>query len=58
MQEQLGDELTRLKALSAVNKSIRLEEIEYLENQLVALNDAIMLADVHLEAIRLVVNNH
>lgn len=58
MQEEIQDELARLQALSIVNKSIRIEEIDYLSNQLDALSSAIMQADVHLEAVRLIVNNH
>ncbi len=58
MHELLGDELTRLTSLSQVNPSIRQEEIEFLANQIESLDSAINNAEVHLEAIRLVVNNH
>ena len=58
MHELLGDELNRLNSLSKVNPSIRKEEVEFLANQIDSLDAAIRDAEVHLEAIRLVVNNH
>lgn len=58
MHELLGDELKRLQSLSKVNSSIRQEEVEFLANQIGSLDTAINSADVHLEAVRLVVNNH
>lgn len=58
MQELLTEELSRLRALSEVNPSVRQEEIDFLVHQKSALSEAIDKADVHLEAIRLVVNNH
>ncbi|GAA0854215.1 RNA polymerase-associated protein RapA [Aliiglaciecola litoralis] len=58
MQEQLSDELNRMLALSQINPSIRTEEIDYLRIQQDALHQAISHAEVHLEAVRLIVNNH
>lgn len=58
MQDQLTDELDRMHALSKINPSIRQAELDYLSNQLAALTLAISQAEVHLEAVRLVVNNH
>ena len=58
MQSTLDDELKRLMALKAVNPSIRDEEIQHIGAQIAALTECIEQADVHLEAIRLVVNNH
>ncbi|WJG08961.1 RNA polymerase-associated protein RapA [Aliiglaciecola sp. LCG003] len=58
MCELLTEELLRLTSLSAINPSIRQEEIDFLSNQIEALTQAIGQAEVHLEAVRLVVNNH
>lgn len=58
MHDSLGDEQSRLTELSKVNPSIRPDEIEFITGQIAALTRAIELADVHLEAVRLVVNNH
>ncbi|MBU2878746.1 RNA polymerase-associated protein RapA [Aliiglaciecola lipolytica] len=58
MQSNLHEELQRLQSLSKVNKSIREEELDFIRNQLDALNNALGSAEVHLEAVRLVVNNH
>lgn len=58
MQSNLQDELSRLHELSLVNKSIRQEELDFIRNQLEALGNALARAEVHLEAVRLVVNNH
>lgn len=57
MRALLGEELGRLQALQQINPAIRQEEIDFLQSQLDALEDAIAGAQVRLEAIRLVVNN-
>jgi ATP-dependent helicase HepA len=57
MQEQLGDELSRLQSLQKVNPAIRDEEIEHVENQISQLNQVMSDAKLHLEAVRLIVNN-
>lgn len=57
MQQNLGEELARLRALQAVNPSIRQDEITHLEQQISQLTQAINQADIQLDAIRLVVNH-
>jgi ATP-dependent helicase HepA len=58
MHELLEEEFNRLSALAKVNPSVRQEEIEFIKQQIQALDDCINQAQVHLEAVRLVVNNH
>lgn len=58
MTQLLNSELDRMESLKLVNPSIRQDEIDFLRNQIAALDDAISKADVHLEAARLIVNNH
>lgn len=58
MHELLGEELNRLTQLSQINPSIRTEELEFLAGQMSALDAAIKQADINLEAVRLIVNNH
>lgn len=58
MQNLLGGELDRLSALKQVNPSIRADELEHLSLQIEALNTVIQSAALHLESVRLVVNNH
>lgn len=57
MQTMLGDELNRLQDLQTVNPAIRPEEISHIIEQIKHLNQAISSATLHLEALRLVVNN-
>ena len=57
MLTQLGDELTRLQSLQKVNPAIRDEEISHLVQQINNLTLVMQSASLHLEAIRLVVNN-
>lgn len=58
MQRLLGGELNRLMALREVNPSIRDDELTHLSEQIDALSSTIESASLHLEAVRLVVNNH
>ncbi|TRY32948.1 RNA polymerase-associated protein RapA [Aliiglaciecola sp. M165] len=58
MTQLLTGELHRLASLKQVNPSIRQDELDFLRNQIAALDEAIGNADVHLEAVRLIVNNH
>ena len=58
MQLELGNEFKRLVALQKVNPAIRHEEIEHIATQISALTDCINQAELRLEAIRLIVNNH
>ncbi|MCF2948652.1 RNA polymerase-associated protein RapA [Paraglaciecola aquimarina] len=57
MQELLGDELARLQSLQKVNPAIREEEIEHVANQITNLQQVMQGAKLHLEAVRLIVNN-
>ncbi|MDU0352701.1 RNA polymerase-associated protein RapA [Paraglaciecola aquimarina] len=57
MQELLGDELTRLQSLQQVNPAIRDEEIEHVASQISSLETTMNSASLHLEAVRLIVNN-
>ena len=57
MRTLLGDELTRLQSLQQVNPAIRPEEITHLAKQISSLDELIGNAKLHLEAVRLVVNN-
>jgi ATP-dependent helicase HepA len=57
MQELLGSELTRLQSLQKVNPTIRDEEIEHVANQIDSLKSIMGEARLHLEAVRLIVNN-
>lgn len=58
MNQLLGDELSRLTDLKKVNPSIREDELSHLRLQIESLNDLIQSSTVHLESVRLVVNNH
>jgi ATP-dependent helicase HepA len=55
LQTQMDQELNRLKALRKVNNSIRLEEIEYLQETTEMLLEAIENADVRMDALRVIV---
>ena len=57
MQELLGEELARLQSLQKVNPAIRDEEIVYVANQIDSLESIMGEARLHLEAVRLIVNN-
>ncbi len=54
MTAQLGSEITRLKALQKVNRSVRIEEIELLVQQQRALDQHLANARLRLDAIRLI----
>lgn len=58
MHSSLGDELIRLEKLQKINPSIRQDEIDHLAVRIAALDELIQSSSLHLEAIRLVVNNH
>ncbi len=58
MQQQLDSELTRLIQLQQVNPSIRENEIDYLKTLRDDLTDAISMASVSMEAVRMIVNTH
>lgn len=58
MQQQLGDELSRLVELQRINPAIRDEEIHYITQLRHDLTDAITQADVSMESIQLIVNTH
>jgi ATP-dependent helicase HepA len=58
MHQQLGAEMQRLTELKQANPSIRQEEIDHLAKQMSTLDEVIQTANLHLEAVRLVVNNH
>ena len=49
----LGEEISRMTALSEVNPNIREEEIEYLKDSLAALGMAINQSQIRLDAVRL-----
>jgi ATP-dependent helicase HepA len=51
----LMKEINRLKALSKVNQNIRLEEIDYFEQQLRALDKALDNASLRLDALRVII---
>ncbi len=53
----LGAEISRLQRLQQVNPTVRNEEIEALQMQLQEVLKAAGSADIHLEAVRMVVNN-
>lgn len=57
MQDDLGKELARLKALQKVNKSIRDDEIDYIQKRIDLSAEQIGRANFQLQAIRLMVNN-
>ncbi|RDV27962.1 RNA polymerase-associated protein RapA [Alteromonas aestuariivivens] len=57
MQATLGREVQRLVDLKQSNPAVRDSEIEYIENQMRALDNALKHADVQLDALRIVVNN-
>ena len=51
----LGSEIERLKQLQKKNKTIRQEEIEFMEEQLHACTEVISNAKYELQAVRLVI---
>jgi len=55
MTEQLGLEISRLKALAEVNPNVRADEIAFLENQKAQLTEAIDQSQVRLDAVRLII---
>jgi len=57
MNEHVGGEVQRLKDLRQVNPSVRESEIVYFEQQQTALSQLLKDADVHLDAVRVVINN-
>lgn len=58
VKQELGDELTRLEALSKVNPSIRTVELDVLKQQQVELLEHMNQARIKLDAIRLIVVSH
>lgn len=58
MHQLLGGELSRLTELQQVNPSIRDDELIHLRTQIETLDHVIGSSNLHLEAVRLVVNNH
>ncbi|MDR2213323.1 MAG: RNA polymerase-associated protein RapA, partial [Pseudomonadales bacterium] len=54
MRQQLEEELTRLRALQAVNPQVRQQELDYLAEQREALTAAFATPTVQLDALRLV----
>jgi ATP-dependent helicase HepA len=52
--EQLNGELSRMKALKAVNPNVRQEEIDYLQERLVASQQFLSQAKIRLDALRVV----
>jgi len=57
MHKTLNSEIQRLVDLQKRNPSVRDSEIEFIENQMNALDKVIQGADVQFDALRLVVNN-
>ncbi len=53
--EKLNVEINRLQALKLVNPNIRQEEIDYFKNQLKELDACIDMADIRLDALRVIV---
>lgn len=54
-EQTLNAEITRLEALQQVNPNVRDEELLYFRHQYQALNDALDLATMRLDAIRIVI---
>ncbi|APE04861.1 MAG: RNA polymerase-associated protein RapA [Alteromonas sp.] len=57
MHTTLNDEIQRLKDLQKRNPAVRDSEIEFIEQQMNALDKVIQGADVQFDAIRIIVNN-
>jgi ATP-dependent helicase HepA len=57
MQADLGGELIRLKSLQKKNKTIRDDEITYLEDSIKISEELITKSEFQVQAIRLIVNN-
>ncbi|MCW8091844.1 RNA polymerase-associated protein RapA [Alteromonas sp. ASW11-130] len=57
MRESLSDQAERLQSLQKRNPAVRDEEIEFVNQQMTALEKALTSADVRLDALRVVVNN-
>lgn len=57
MHSTLNAEVQRLKDLQKTNPAVRDSEIEFIEQQIHALDHALQNADVQLDALRIVVNN-
>jgi ATP-dependent helicase HepA len=55
MQHSLGLELQRLQTLAAVNPSIRQQEIDHLQDQMLAASDAINQCQLSLDMLRVIV---
>ncbi len=53
--QTVGREINRLKALQQVNPNVRDDELDYFEQQLSALTDALASASLRLDALRVVV---
>ncbi|MFC3094297.1 RNA polymerase-associated protein RapA [Alteromonas sediminis] len=57
MNTQVGGEVQRLRDLRQTNPSVRESEIVYFEQQQAALSQLLKDADIHLDAVRVVINN-
>ncbi|MBD3586031.1 RNA polymerase-associated protein RapA [Salinimonas sp. HHU 13199] len=57
MKSSLGAEIERLRELQQDNPAIRDSEIDFIDTQIAALDDAFDDAEVQLDALRIVVNN-
>lgn len=57
MKNDLGQELERLKALQKVNKSIRDDEIDFIQQRIDLSTQQINRANFQLQAVRLMINN-
>ena len=56
LNNELGQELSRIVALKKVNLNIRQEEVDFIENQMLVTKKAIGNAIIKLEGIRVIVN--
>ena len=54
-QEMLSREINRLKALQKVNPNVRNDEVQFFENQLSALTQALKNAHLRLDAVRVII---
>jgi ATP-dependent helicase HepA len=57
LNQEMGAELERLKSLAQVNPNIRTEEIEFLEQQIIAGNSLLDRSSIQLQGIRVIINS-
>ncbi len=57
LNNQMGEELERLKSLAKINPSIREEEINFLEEQIIAGNLLLDKTSIQLQGIRVIINS-